>query len=195
MTVLSPYSSKFTDTYDEIKDLYSQGGLQTKEERTEYIKSKGLDPDEFRKTNIEYQDLLKTDPDELRRPGFGIGRAAGRFAGSLGEGIGYISEAVAPEFTKKVGETYRDITPESIQKGAQALFKPTDTGFGTIGEIGGFIAGGGAGIKLLGAVAKGAKLKKLDTATKTGKILKGTKVGTGFAIGTTVLEKPEDNFE
>ena len=59
MTVLSPYSSKFTDTYNEIEDLYKQGGLQTKEERTEYIKSKGLDPTEYRKTNLEYQNLLK----------------------------------------------------------------------------------------------------------------------------------------
>jgi len=194
MAVLSPYSSKFTDTYNEIEDLYKQGGLQTKEERTEYIKSKGLDPTEYRKTNLEYQNLLKTDPDELRRPGFGLGRAAGRLAGSLGEGIGFISEAVAPEFTKKVGETYRDITPESIQKGAQALFKPTDTGFGTIGEIGSFFVGGLGGVKALGAVGQAANLKKIDTATKTGKILKGTKVGTGFAIGTTALEKPEDNF-
>ena len=30
MAVLSPYSSKFTDTYNEIEDLYKQGGLQIK---------------------------------------------------------------------------------------------------------------------------------------------------------------------
>ena len=147
MAVLSPYSSKFTDTYNEIEDLYKQGGLQTKEERTEYIKSKGLDPTEYRKTNLEYQNLLKTDPDELRRPGFGIGRAFGRFAGSLGEGVGFISEAVAPEFTKKVSEKYKDIVPESVQKDLQATFKPTDTGFGTIGEIASFFVGGLGGVK------------------------------------------------
>ena len=50
MTVLSPYSSKFTDVLKESKDLFNQGGLQTKEERTKFIKSKGLDPDEFTKT-------------------------------------------------------------------------------------------------------------------------------------------------
>ena len=130
MAVLSPYSSKFTDTYNEIEDLYKQGGLQTKEERTEYIKSKGLDHTEYRKTNLEYQNLLKTDPDELRRPGFGIGRAFGRFAGSLGEGVGFISEAVAPEVTKKVGQAYRYVTPDKVEKSLQALFKPTDTGWG-----------------------------------------------------------------
>ena len=137
---------------------------------------------------------MEEDPDELRRPGFGLGRVAGRFVGSLGEGIANISGAVAPEFTKKVGQVYRDVTPDKVEKDLQALFKPTDTGFGTIGEIGGFIAGGGAGIKLLGAVAKGAKLKKLDTATRAGKIGKAAKIGTGFAIGTTAIEKPEDNF-
>ena len=70
-------------------------------------------------------------------------------------------------FTKKVGQVYRDVTPDKVEKDLQALFKPTDTGFGTIGEIGGFIAGGGAGIKLLGAVAKGAKLKKLESVGVT----------------------------
>ena len=194
MAVLSPYSSKFTNVLDEVQSKIAAGELGSLNERKDFIKSKGLDPDEFKKTAIEYDKLMEEDPDELRRPGFGIGRAAGRFAGSLGEGIANISGAVAPEFTKKVGEKYRDIVPESIQKDLQATFKPTDTGFGTIGEIGGFIAGGGAGIKLLGAVAKGAKLKKLDTATRAGKIGKAAKIGTGFAIGTTAIEKPEDNF-
>ena len=194
MAVLSPYSSKFTNVLDEVQSKIAAGELGSLNERKDFIKSKGLDPDEFKKTAIEYDKLMEEDPDELRRPGFGLGRVAGRFAGSLGEGIANISGAVAPEFTKKVGEKYRDIVPESIQKDLQATFKPTDTGFGTIGEIGGFIAGGGAGIKLLGAVAKGAKLKKLDTATRAGKIGKAAKIGTGFAIGTTAIEKPEDNF-
>ena len=194
MAVLSPYSSKFTNVLDEVQSKIAAGELGSLNERKDFIKSKGLDPDEFKKTAIEYDKLMEEDPDELRRPGFGLGRVAGRFVGSLGEGIANISGAVAPEFTKKVGEKYRDIVPESIQKDLQATFKPTDTGFGTIGEIGGFIAGGGAGIKLLGAVAKGAKLKKLDTATRAGKIGKAAKIGTGFAIGTTAIEKPEDNF-
>jgi len=194
MAVLSPYSSKFTNVLDEVQSKIAAGELGSLNERKDFIKSKGLDPDEFKKTAIEYDKLMEEDPDELRRPGFGLGRVAGRFVGSLGEGIANISGAVAPEFTKKVGQVYRDITPDKIEKDLQALFKPTDTGFGTIGEIGGFIAGGGAGIKLLGAVAKGAKLKKLDTATRAGKIGKAAKIGTGFAIGTTAIEKPEDNF-
>ena len=194
MAVLSPYSSKFTNVLDEVQDRMSTGELQSFDERTKFIQDKGLDANEFRKTAIEYDKLMEEDPDELRRPGFGIGRAAGRFAGSLGEGIANISQAVAPEFSKKVGQVYRDVTPDKVEKDLQALFKPTDTGFGTIGEIGGFVAGGGAGIKLLGAAAKGAKLKKLDTATRAGKIGKAAKIGTGFAIGTTAIEKPEDNF-
>ena len=194
MAVLSPYSSKFTNVLDEVQSKMSTGELQSFDERTKFIQDKGLDANEFRKTAIEYDKLMEKDPDELQRPGIGIGRAAGRFAGSLGEGIGFISEAVAPKFTKKVGEVYKDVTPESIQKGAQALFKPTDTGFGTIGEIGSFFVGGLGGIKALGAVGKAANLKKLDTATKAGKLGKAAKIGTGFAIGTTALEKPEDNF-
>ena len=194
MAVLSPYSSKFTNVLDEVQDRMSTGELQSFDERTKFIQDKGLDANEFRKTAIEYDKLMEENPDELRRPGFGIGRAAGRFAGSLGEGIANISQAVAPEFSKKVGQVYRDVTPDKVEKDLQALFKPTDTGFGTIGEIGGFITGGGAGIKLLGVAAKGAKLKKLNTATRAGKIGKAAKIGTGFAIGTTAIEKPEDNF-
>ena len=40
MTVISPYSSTFSNTYNEVKDLYSQGELQSKEERNDFIKSK-----------------------------------------------------------------------------------------------------------------------------------------------------------
>ena len=66
MTVLSPYSSKFTDVLKESKDLFNQGGLQTKEERTQFIKSKGLDPDEFRKTYKEYEEIEAKDNTEFK---------------------------------------------------------------------------------------------------------------------------------
>ena len=50
MATLSPFGSKFTDTYNELNTLYKQGGLQTGTERKVFIESKGLDPNEFVKT-------------------------------------------------------------------------------------------------------------------------------------------------
>ena len=207
MAVLSPYSSKFTNVLDEVQSKMSAGELQSFDERTKFIQDKGLDANEFRKTAIEYDKLMEKDPDELQRPGIGIGRAAGRFLGTFGEGIANISGAVAPEFTKKVGQKYRDIMPDEDfafgllpgEKSVQALFKPTDTGFGTLGEIGALIYGGArlgaGGVGLAAAGIRGVTgLKKLNAATRAGKIAKGAKIGTGFAIGTTALEKPEDNF-
>ena len=102
MAVLSPYSSKFTNVLDEVQSKIAAGELGSLDERKDFIKSKGLDPDEFKKTAIEYDKLMEEDPDELRRPGFGLGRVAGRFVGSLGEGIANISGAVAPELQKKL---------------------------------------------------------------------------------------------
>jgi len=101
MAVLSPYSSKFTNVLDEVQSKMSAGELQSFDERTKFIQDKGLDANEFRKTAIEYDKLMEKDPDELQRPGIGIGRAAGRFLGTFGEGIANISGAVAPEFYKK----------------------------------------------------------------------------------------------
>ena len=65
MSVLSPYSSKFTNVLDEVQDRMSTGELQSFDERKDFIKSKGLDPDEFRKTAIEYDKLMEENPDEI----------------------------------------------------------------------------------------------------------------------------------
>ena len=58
MAIISPYSSTFSNTYNEIKDLYSQGELQSKEERNDFIKSKGLNPDDFRNTENDDNPFL-----------------------------------------------------------------------------------------------------------------------------------------
>ncbi len=42
MGALSPYSSIFSNTQKELTDLVSQGQLQTKEERGNFVRSKGI---------------------------------------------------------------------------------------------------------------------------------------------------------
>ena len=201
MAVISPYSSTFSNTYKEMNNLYGQGELQSKEERRDFIKSKGLDPDDFNKAFKEYKVLKEKEPNRFRpsfevdRPGVAATRVLGATVGKLGEGIKNISQAVAPEFSKKVGEKYLDVAPESLERFRQRAFTPTmGGGEEFVSDVASFIIPGTAAIKGLGAVGKLAKLKKLDTATRAGKIGKAAKIGTGFAIGTTAMEKPEDNF-
>ena len=55
---LSPYSDKFINNYDELSDLYEEGAMQTKTERREFIKSKGIDPDIFNTTFKKYKAIL-----------------------------------------------------------------------------------------------------------------------------------------
>ena len=201
MAVISPYSSTFSNTYNEMNNLYGQGDLQSKEERREFVKSKGLDPDDFNKAYKEYKVLKEKEPNRFRpsfevdRPGVAVTRVAGATLGKLGEGIKNISQAVAPEFSKKVGEKYLDVAPESLERFRQRAFTPTmGGGEEFVSDVASFIVPGTAAIKGLGAVGKLAKLKKLNTKTMAGKIGKAAKIGTGFAIGTTAMEKPEDNF-
>ena len=87
---------------------------------------------------ISQQKTFFEKPDELRRPGFAATRIAGKLVGSLGEGISNISQAVAPEFSKKFGEKYQEIVPESVERLRQRTFSPTmsglEEGVGVIGS-------------------------------------------------------------
>ena len=204
MAVLSPYSSKFTDVLDEVQARIAAGELSSLDERKNFIKSKGLDVDEFRKTAIEYDRISEQkkffeNPDELRRPGFAATRIVGKLAGSLAEGVANISQAVAPEFSKKFGEKYQEIVPESVERLRQRLYSPTMSGIEEgVGVIGSYFVPSSLALKGLNLISQGVRvttgLKKIDAATRLGKIARGTKLGTSFAIGTTAIEKPEDNF-
>ena len=185
MATLSPFGSKFTDTYNELNTLYKQGGLQTGAERKAFIESKGLDPNEFVKTAKEYQSLESKGVD--LKPGTAVSRFIPSVVGKLGEGIRNISETVAPKFSETVSETYYDVVPESFERARQSTFAPTMSNvenFITTGAS--YMVPGGAAVKGLsfaGKVANLGKASKLGTAAK---------FGTGFAIGTTAIEKPED---
>ena len=183
--VLSPYSSKFSDVYKELNTLYSQGNLKTGSERKSFIESKGLDPTEFQKTYKEYQSLESKGTD--LKPGTAVSRFIPSVVGKLGEGIKNISETVAPKFSETVSETYYDVVPEGFERARQSTFAPTMTGvekFITTGAS--YMVPGGAAVKGLSFAGKVANLGKAS------KVQKALKFGTGFAIGTTAIEKPED---
>tara|TARA_R100000742_G_C4279238_1_gene103327 strand:+ start:1916 stop:5698 length:3783 start_codon:yes stop_codon:yes gene_type:complete len=190
MTVLSPYSSKFTDVLKESKDLFNQGGLQTKEERTQFIKSKGLDPDEFRKTYKEYEEIeAKGGAADLEKPGLGLGRMVLGTVGKVAGGVKNIGEAITPTLSQGISDQYYDVVPEAVERKRQELFAPTMTGLDKfVTEAGSLVIGGGAAVKGLSYAAKLANLKK---ASRLGS---AAKYGTGFAIGATAIEKPEDNI-
>ena len=190
MTVLSPYSSKFTDVLKESKDLFSQGGLQTKEERTQFIKSKGLDPDEFRKTYKEYEEIeAKGGAEDLAKPGIALGRMALGTVGKIAEGVQNIGEAVAPELSETISKKYYDVVPESVERKRQELFAPTMTGLDKfVSTAGSLIIPGTQAVK---GLSYAAKLANLGKASRLGN---AAKYGAGFAIGATAIEKPEDNI-
>jgi LysM repeat protein len=190
MTVLSPYSSKFTDVLKESKDLFSQGGLQTKEERTQFIKSKGLDPDEFRKTYKEYEEIeAKGGAEDLAKPGLAAGRLVLGTVGKIGEGVQNIGEAFFPKTTEAISEKYYDIVPKSVERKRQELFAPTMTGLEKFVTTAGSIIVPGTqavkGLSYAGKLANLGKASRLGTAAK---------YGVGFSIGATAVEKPEDNI-
>ena len=73
--VLSPYSRIFSDVNNELMSLVDAGNLQTKQERDDFIKSKGVDLGAFRKAQGEYFTLLDEGKgDSLAAPGSAIGR-------------------------------------------------------------------------------------------------------------------------
>ena len=82
MAVISPYSSTFSNTYKELNDLVNQGDLQSGKERLEFIKSKGLNPNDFKKALKEYEVLKEKEPNRFRpsfevdKPGVAVTRVA-----------------------------------------------------------------------------------------------------------------------
>ncbi len=190
MTVLSPYSSKFTDVLKESKDLFNQGSLQTKEERTQFIKSKGLDPNEFRKTYKEYEEIeAKGGAEDLAKPGIALGRMALGTVGKIAEGVQNIGEAVAPELSETISKKYYDVVPESVERKRQELFAPTMTGLDKFVSTAGSIIV--PGTQVVKGLSYAGKLANLGKASRLGN---AAKYGAGFAIGATAIEKPEDNI-
>ena len=188
--VLSPYSSKFSDVYKELNTLYSQGNLKTGSERKSFIESKGLDPTEFQKTYKEYENILsKGGAADLEKPGLGLGRMVLGTVGKVAGGVKNIGEAITPTLSQGISDQYYDAVPEVVERKRQELFAPTMTGLDKfVTEAGSLVIGGGAAVK---GLSYGAKLANLGKASRLGS---AAKYGTGFAIGATAIEKPEDNI-
>ena len=128
MEALSPYSRIFTDVLDELGTKVDNNELQTPDEKRDFIKSKGIDPELFKKTADEYYSIIQKGPiseDELNRPGSAVGRVVGSALGKVGEAVQYVGKEFFPETTKAIGETYTRIEPNAVERVRQELFFPT----------------------------------------------------------------------
>jgi len=211
MEALSPYSRIFTDVLDELGTKVDNNELQTPEEKRDFIKSKGIEPELFKKTANEYYSIIQKGPiseDELNRPGSSAGRIIGSTLGKVGEAVQYVGKEFFPETTKAIGETYTRIEPNAVERVRQEVFFPTLSDksvkiFGaeipieeTTAEIGSYLVPATGVIKGINVGSKALKLAKLGN--KIGKVGRGAakavKYGTGYAVGTTIIEKPEDNI-
>ncbi|MDC0012716.1 LysM peptidoglycan-binding domain-containing protein [Octadecabacter sp.] len=190
MGALSPYSSIFSNTQKELTDLVSQGQLQTKEERGNFVRSKGINLNDFREAQAEYFTLQKQGKqDSLDTPGFTAGRIVGGALGKVGEGIERVGETFAPETTQAIKDKIN--LPESIERKRQELFFPTQGGpvEEVVTDIASYLVPATGAIKVLNV---GSKL--LGVANKAGKVGKFGKITAGWAAGTTLVEKPEENL-
>ena len=207
MEALSPYSRIFTDVLDELGTKVDNNELQTPDEKRDFIKSKGIDPELFKKTADEYYSIIQKGPiseDELNRPGSAVGRVVGSALGKVGEAVKYVGKEFFPETTKAIGETYTRIEPNAVERVRQEVFFPTLSDksvkiFGaeipieeTTAEIGSYLVPASGVIKGINVGTKALNLAKLGS--RAGKVGKAVKYGTGYAVGTTLIEKPEDNI-
>ena len=192
MGALSPYSSIFSDVQKELTERVNAGQLQTKNERINFVRSKGLDINDFREAQKEYFTIKNQGGKQgLEAPGFAVGRVVSGALGKVGEGIERVGETFVPETTQKARDLAQKYIPESVERKRQELFFPTQGG--PVEEVvtdlasyvvpaTGFIKGINVGSKLLGV------------ANKTGKIGKAAKIAGGWSAGTTLVEPPEENL-
>ena len=190
MGALSPYSSIFSNVQNELKDLTSQGQLQTNDEKKRFIQSKGLTVKDFIDAQAEYFTLQKQGKQkDLDAPGSMAGRIALGAVGKVGEGIERVGETFAPETTQAIKDKIN--LPESVERKRQELFFPTQGGpvEEVVTDIASYLIPATGAIKVLNV---GSKL--LGVANKAGKVGKFGKITAGWAAGTTLVEKPEENL-
>ena len=60
MASLSPYSRMFTDVKNELQGLVDSGQIKTNEQKKEFVRSKGLDVQDYIDTYKEYKTIAST---------------------------------------------------------------------------------------------------------------------------------------
>jgi len=192
MGALSPYSSIFSNVQNELKNLTDTGQLQTNDEKKNFIRSKGLNVNDFIDAQEEYFKLQKKGlQSNLETPYSMPQRIALGALGKVGEGIERVGETFVPETTQKARDLAQKYIPESVERKRQELFFPTQGGpvEEVVTDLASYAVPAVGAIKLINV---GSKL--LGVANKTGKIGKAAKIGGGWAAGTTLIEPPEENL-
>ena len=185
--IISPNSRIFTDLQSEIQSGFEGGTLKTGKDIGDYIRSKGHTVDAYNKAEAEYEagPDLKANP-----PGVALTRMGADLLGRFGEGVESVSEAVAPETTQKIRDKIQDNIPDWMEKTRQEMFFPASGNIIEEGakEIAPYIA---SSIPIFKGLSLTGKALKLGAATAKQKVAKGM---VSYAVGATVIEKPENNI-
>ena len=101
--VLSPYSRIFSDVNNELMSLVDAGNLQTKQERDNFIKNKGVDLSAFREAQKKYFTLqAEGKGDAVDLPYTAAVRVGLGALGKVGEAVESVGETFAPETTERI---------------------------------------------------------------------------------------------
>ena len=154
MASLSPYSRMFTDVKNELQGLVDSGQIKTNEQKKEFVRSKGLDVQDYIDTYKEYKTIASTGKkakEELEKPGYLIPRVA------LGA-VGKFAEGVQRAFPETIEKITHDLS-ESLERKKQKYFFPTQgEGEQAVSEVGALVAGAIPAVRAISLGAKGLKL-------------------------------------
>ena len=216
---LSFKSNTFRETRNTLEEISKQGKL-TPEIAREIVSSKGIDLQEFKQANKEFKAFKEqphikrliekgidpTEPTIIDQIFLAPTRAIGQFA----EGVFNLGDAAAratleQETYDTIKNTLNKATPEEAKKMANAFTDPYH-GEGLMGgaseltgEIGSYLIGAGGAVKLGNLALKSNKMSPA-VARLTNKMgrksklaTKGGAYGLAGAIGTTIVEDPNQN--
>ena len=117
----------FHDLKNELNQMALAGNLPDVESATTFLKEKGVDPKEFKKSWDEYSRVIQ-DRGEVSKPGILPGRLMGRVVGETGELAVDIGQMLLPEAAENVvaraAEAIGEKVPDQIRDSASVLFDP-----------------------------------------------------------------------
>tara|TARA_R100001509_G_scaffold22682_3_gene11942 strand:+ start:6344 stop:10009 length:3666 start_codon:yes stop_codon:yes gene_type:complete len=178
--VVSYRSQTFQDAFKEAEDLIELGNIASQDDMEDFVKSKGMDLQDYADAYYKFEDAKKAGETDFRAigdftPVAAPIRTVGRFVGEVGEGVGTLADLVTGGYASDVGETVAELLPERLQEFGNEIFDPYhgDSYLGAAeditGTIGSYIAGGGLLLKGAGFAAKTVRgLTSAKKVTKPG---------------------------
>lgn len=211
---LSFRTETFFDTYNEAQDKINSGELLSDKEVEQFVKSKGVNPEEFRSAIQDYDAAIAGGEEDFRAQTTMVGRVLGRAVGETAEGVSEFADVFLPEavtdFVSTAADAAGEYVPESIKKDFDEIFDPyhgeglVAGGEELVGTIGSYIIpgtglmkGAALGTKAVKGLSPGVRSLMASTNRSIGrrgrKLSKAAGTGTAYAAGATIVETPEEN--